>query len=59
LVGKKEADEAFACLFEEVPESELDAEFELNDDGEKKRTTLRKFASAMEIVPTQVFSSYV
>ena len=59
LVGNKEADEAFGCLFEKIPETEMDAEFDFNDDGDKSRTTLRKLATGMAIVPTQVCSSYL
>lgn len=58
LAGKY-ADEGLQSLFEKIPDSELDSEFDFYDDGEKRRTTLRKLAADIAIIPTQICSSYL
>ena len=56
LVGAQQAEEDFAN-FREIPKSELDVEFEFNDDGVKRRTTWRKEIAGAK-VPCQISTGY-
>lgn len=57
LVGKQQAEEDFEGCFEELAESELDAEFEMEEDGEKRKTTWRKELIGAHI-PCQISTGY-
>jgi hypothetical protein len=54
-LGTDTCEEDLRDHFEEV--TDLDAEFEFDDDGERSRTTWRKLAESMPI-PTQISTGY-
>lgn len=56
-LGREEAERSMEERFEEVPDSEMDAPFQFNDDGEMRTTTWRQLA-AEGIVPRQVSTGY-
>jgi hypothetical protein len=55
-VGDESAEGDLRDYFEEV--TDLDAEFDFNDDGEKTRTTWRKLAEDQAHLPTQISTGY-
>lgn len=57
LVGKEQAEEDFTDEFRKLTDSEMDAEFDFNDDGDVRRTTFRKLANDA-VLPTQISSGY-
>ena len=55
-LGTDTEEEDLRDYFEEV--TDLDTEFDFNDDGEKKRTTWRKLAEEQATLPTQISTGY-
>lgn len=59
LLGPRDkaiADDDLSLYFEEV--TDLDEEFDFNDDGEKTKTTWRKLAESSGELPTQISTGY-
>jgi hypothetical protein len=54
MAGRKRAEEDFAAYFEEVPESQLNTEIELNEDGMTIKTTWLKLVDLHESIPALI-----
>jgi hypothetical protein len=57
MAGKKHAEEDFAAYFKEVPETQLDTEFELEADGKTIKTTWRKLVDLHESIPALIHTA--
>jgi hypothetical protein len=58
MVGKKHAEEDMAAWFQEVPESELDTEFDLGEEGNHVKTTWQKLIQLHETIPAQIKTAF-
>ena len=56
--GRDQAEDDLLNYFDEVPEEELDVEFNFNNDGTLERTTWRKLVAEEIDVPTQISTGY-
>ena len=57
MVGAEQAELDFADGLEEVQQADMEAEIEMDDDGEKRRTTWRKELEGAAI-PSQISTGY-
>lgn len=58
MVGRKHAEADFAAYFQEVPESELDTEFDLGGEGNPVKMTWRKLIQLHETIPAQIKTAF-
>ena len=58
MVGRKHAEADLAAYFQEVPESELDIEFSLGEEGNAAKTTWRKLIELHEALPAQIKTAF-